>query len=116
MRGADLSEIKSFKPIEAGEAISPEVAETVTELMRGSESHSGGNGSRIASKTGTAEHGAVRGEYAPHVWYIAFAPDSDVAVAVVVENGGGQGQGATGASVAAPIGRALIDAVEQAGR
>ena len=116
VRGADLSEIKSFKPIEAGEAISPEVAETVTELMRGSESHSGGNGSRIASKTGTAEHGAVRGEYAPHVWYIAFAPDSDVAVAVVVENGGGQGQGATGASVAAPIGRALIDAVEQAGR
>lgn len=116
VRGADLSEIKSFKPIEAGEAISPEVAETVTELMRGSESHSGGNGSRIASKTGTAEHGAVRGEYAPHVWYIAFAPDSDVAVAVVVENGGGQGQGATGASVAAPIGRALINAVEQAGR
>ena len=115
VRGADLSEIKSFKPIEAGEAISPEIAETVTELMRGSESHSGGNGSRIASKTGTAEHGAVRGEYAPHVWYIAFAPDSDVAVAVVVENGGGQGQGATGASVAAPIGRALIDAVEQAG-
>lgn len=116
VRGADLSEIKSFKPIEAGESISPEVAETVTELMRGSESHSGGNGSRIASKTGTAEHGAVRGEYAPHVWYIAFAPDSDVAVAVVVENGGGQGLGATGASVAAPIGRALIDAVEQAGR
>lgn len=115
VRGADLSEIKSFKPIEADEAISPEIAETVTELMRGSESHSGGNGSRIASKTGTAEHGAVRGEYAPHVWYIAFAPDSDVAVAVVVENGGGQGQGATGASVAAPIGRALIDAVEQAG-
>lgn len=115
VRGADLSEIKSFKPIEAGEAISPEVAETVTELMRGSEAHSGGNGSRIASKTGTAEHGAVRGEYAPHVWYIAFAPDSDVAVAVVVENGGGQGLGATGASVAAPIGRALINAVEQAG-
>lgn len=116
VRGADLSEIKSFKPIKADEAVTPEIAQTVTELMRGSESHSGGNGSHIASKTGTAEHGAVRGEYAPHVWYIAFAPDSDVAVAVVVENGGGQGQRATGASVAAPIGRALISAVEQAGR
>ncbi|MDO5030269.1 MAG: penicillin-binding transpeptidase domain-containing protein [Corynebacterium sp.] len=116
VRKADLSEIKSFKPIKAEEAVTPEIAQTVTELMRASESHSGGNGSRIASKTGTAEHGAVRGEYAPHVWYIAFAPDADVAVAVVVENGGGQGQGATGASVAAPIGRAVIDAVEQAGR
>nr|WP_120492578.1 penicillin-binding transpeptidase domain-containing protein [Corynebacterium lactis] len=116
IRGTDLSEIKSFKPREAGEAVSPEIAKTVTELMRASEAHSGGNSAHIASKTGTAEHGAVRGEYAPHVWYIAFAPDSDVAVAVVVENGGGQGQGATGASVAAPIGRALIAAVEQAGR
>lgn len=115
VRGADLSELKSFKPIEAGEAVSPEIAATVTDLMRGSEAHSGGDARHIASKTGTAEHGAVRGEYAPHVWYIAFAPNSDVAVAVVVENGGGQGQGATGASVAAPIGRALIAAVEQAG-
>ncbi|ALA66396.1 penicillin-binding transpeptidase domain-containing protein [Corynebacterium lactis] len=116
IRGTDLSEIKSFKPREAGEAVSPEIAKTLTDLMRGSEAHSGGNSAHIASKTGTAEHGAVRGEYAPHVWYIAFAPDSDVAVAVVVENGGGQGQSATGASVAAPIGRALISAVEQAGR
>lgn len=116
IKGNDLSELKTIEPKEAGEAISPEIAQTLTELMRGSEAHSGGDSSHIVSKTGTAEHGATRGEYAPHVWYIAFAPDSDVAVAVVVENGGGQGQSATGASVAAPIGRAVIEAVERAGR
>lgn len=116
IKGNDLSDLKTIKPKEAGEAISPEIAKTMTELMRGSESHSGGNSAHIVSKTGTAEHGATRGEYAPHVWYIAFAPDSDVAVAVVVENGGGHGQGATGASVAAPIGREVINAVERAGR
>ena len=38
-----------------------------------------------------------------------------VAVAVLVENGGDRGQEATGGSVAAPIGRAVIDAaVKQA--
>lgn len=114
--GRDLSTLKTVKPKELGEAIHPDTAAIMTDLMRGSENNSGGNGSRIASKTGTAEHGETRGEYAPHVWYIAFAPDSDVAVAVVVENGGGQGQGATGGSVAAPLGRELIAAVEQVGR
>ncbi len=116
VRNNDLSEIRGFRAKEATQAISPEIAATLTELMRGSEAQSGGNPGHIASKTGTAEHGSVRGELAPHVWYIAFAPDSDVAVAVVVENGGGQGQSATGASVAAPIGRTVISAVEQASR
>lgn len=109
--GSDLSVIKAVEPKNLGEATTPEVAEQMTTLMRASEAHSGGNSNFIASKTGTAEHGAVRGEYAPHVWYIAFAPEADVAVAVVVENGGGRGQSATGASVAAPIGRAIINAV-----
>ena len=110
--GSDLSVIKAVEPKNLGQATSPEVAEQMTQLMRASEAHSGGNSNFIASKTGTAEHGAVRGEYAPHVWYIAFAPDADVAVAVVVENGGGRGQSATGATVAAPIGRAIINAVQ----
>ncbi|MEJ5918763.1 MULTISPECIES: penicillin-binding transpeptidase domain-containing protein [unclassified Corynebacterium] len=116
VQGRDMSELSATKPKEVNEAIHPDTAGMLTELMRASESYSGGNGGHIASKTGTAEHGEVRGEYAPHVWYIAFAPDSDVAVAVVVESGGGQGQSATGSSVAGPVGRELIAAVEGAGR
>lgn len=116
VQGQDLSTLKSTDPKRVNEAIHPDTAAMLTDLMRGSENGSGGDGGRIASKTGTAEHGSVRGELAPHVWYIAFAPDSDVAVAVVVESGGGQGAGATGASVAAPLGRDVISAVERAGR
>ena len=41
-----------------------------------------------------------------HAWFIAFAPIDDpvIALAVLVENGGG------GSSVAAPVARAVVDA------
>ncbi len=48
---------------------------------------------------------------------MAFAPadNPQVAVAVLVENGGNLGLSATGGKVAAPIGRAVIVAALQAG-
>lgn len=110
--GSDLKPLKSSKPKQVDEAISPEVADQLQELMVGSELHSGGDAS-IASKTGTAEHGEDSRNSNPHAWYIAFSTTSDVAVAVLVENGGDAGQEATGASVSAPIGRAVIRAAEQ---
>jgi peptidoglycan glycosyltransferase len=57
-------------------------------------------GVRVAGKTGTAESGTGTS----HAWFIAFAPadDPQVAVAVVVENGG------QGGSVAAPIAGQVI--------
>ena len=98
------------------EAIHPDTARVLTGLMHQAESWAGGNGSRVASKTGTAEHGSVRGQLAPHVWYIAFDEQADVAVSVVVENGGGHGQSATGGSVAGPVGRAVMQSVAASGR
>ena len=58
----------------------------------------------IASKTGTAEHGTDPKNTPPHAWYVAFAPadNPQVAVAVMVENGGDLGLDATGAKVAGP--------------
>ncbi len=112
--GADLNVIDETRPKEAGRAVSSEVASQLTELMRGSESF-GGGADNIASKTGTAEHGEDSRNSNPHAWYVAFGPsdDADVAVAVLVENGGDAGQAATGGSVAAPIGRAVINAAIQ---
>jgi len=65
-------------------------------------------GVEVAGKTGTAQ--TVEGA-APHAWFIAFAPVSNpqVAVAVLVENGGTLGSEATGGQVAAPIAKALIE-------
>jgi peptidoglycan glycosyltransferase len=67
-------------------------------------------GVQLAAKTGTAEHGSDPKHTPPHGWYVAFGPadNPQVAVAVLVENGGNEGLEATGGSLAEPIGRAVI--------
>lgn len=106
--GTDLRELRSTEPREITQAVSPEVAGELEDLMLASERNTAGGRSGIASKTGTAEHGAEGTP--PHTWYVAYLPDSDVAVAVVVKDGGGFGTSATGGQVASPIGRAVLDA------
>jgi peptidoglycan glycosyltransferase len=67
-------------------------------------------GVKVAGKTGTAQHGEGA---APHAWFTSFAPadDPQVAVAVVVEDGGSRGSEASGGRVAAPVAKAVIQAV-----
>ncbi|WP_291314494.1 penicillin-binding transpeptidase domain-containing protein [Corynebacterium sp. UBA2622] len=109
----DLTTLTENRPHELNEAITPEEAGTIRDLMFSSE-HStfGYNGNGYASKTGTAEHGEGA---APHTWYVAFDPAKDVAVAVVVKDGGGLGMSATGGQVSAPIGRAILNAAPGGG-
>ena len=105
---SQMQEVREFKPKEATEAITPETAAILRDLMFASErATSGYDGNSFASKTGTAEHGDG---LPPHTWYVAFDPDRDIAVAVVVKDGGNLGQSATGGQVAAPIGRAMLQA------
>ena len=93
-------------------ALSQHNAEVLTDMMIASESNTGGGHKvpdlTLASKTGTAEHGQGR---PPHGWYTAFGPadNPEIAVAVVVEDGGGQGMSATGSSIAAEVGRIVIN-------
>ena len=56
---------------------------------------------RVAGKTGTAQRGEGQ---LPHTWFVGFAPvdDPQIAVAVLVEEGGGVAD-ATGGAVAAPV-------------
>ena len=67
-------------------------------------------GVQVAGKTGTAQNG-VNDPYT--LWFTGFAPadNPQVVVAVVIENGGGHGQDAFGNQYAAPIGKAVIEAV-----
>ncbi|MBY6061857.1 penicillin-binding protein 2 [Microbacterium esteraromaticum] len=68
------------------------------------------DGVDVAGKTGTAQNG----EDAPYtLWFTGFAPadDPQVAVAVLVEDGGGKGQSGTGNELAAPIAKKVIEAV-----
>lgn len=110
---SDLSELRTTKSKELNQAITPEIAAQLTEMMRSSERAMPGGTNHLASKTGTAEHGEDSRNSNPHAWYIAFNPDADVAVAVVVKNGGDRGQAATGGSVAAPIGHAVLNAAQR---
>ena len=110
----DLTELQSFEPEVYSTPISADTSATMTQLMINNVSNGAGSNARIngvdvAGKTGTAENGD-----APYtLWFTGFAPANDpqVAVAVVVENGGGLGQSGFGNLVAAPIAKRVIEAV-----
>ncbi|GAA3997150.1 penicillin-binding protein 2 [Allokutzneria multivorans] len=112
----DVSVLSEIDPKQAERAMSSSSAETLKQMMIKSEERTQGGGKisgvTIASKTGTAEHGANPKQTKPHAWYVAFAPADKpkIAVVVMVEDGGDRGLEATGGSVAAPIGRAVIRA------
>lgn len=120
LKGPDLANISTTAPQQQRRAVSSQVAAKLTELMVGAEKVAQQKGAipgvQIASKTGTAEHGTDPRHTPPHAWYIAFAPAQapKVAVAVLVEDGGDR-LTATGGTLAAPIGRAVIEAALQGG-
>jgi peptidoglycan glycosyltransferase len=113
----DLSTVQGFSPqVKDDAAISPDVANALKAAMLQSEQNSGQLNKQpniqIASKTGTAEHGNDPKHTQPYGWYVAFAPadNPQIAVAVVVTAGGNYDAATIGALVAAPIGRAMINA------
>lgn len=107
--------VQTFEPDEWGRPMSAESAAQLTAMLV-SVTEPGGTGTAaalpgvdVAGKTGTAQHG--EGED-PHAWFVCFAPAQapEIAVAVVVLNGGNLGSEATGGQVAAPIARAVMEA------
>jgi peptidoglycan glycosyltransferase len=122
VQSPSLDVLDEATPDRLGRAMPVEVAKTLTDLMIGAENRTQGGGKitgvQIAAKTGTAEHGTDPKATPPHNWYVAFAPaeNPQIAVAVLVENGGDRSLEATGGSRAAPIGRAVIAAGLRSGR
>jgi penicillin-binding protein A len=111
----DLSELQVLKPSVYSTPISSTTAAEVTAMMvssvaDGAASNATIEGVQVAGKTGTAQNG-VNDPYT--LWFTGFAPadDPQVVVAVVVEDGGGNGQDSVGNEIAAPIGKAVIEAV-----
>lgn len=109
----------SLPGIGGAQALRPETARILREFMTGVVSSGTGRraaipGVQVAGKTGTAQQGEG---HPPTVWFVGFAPaeDARVAVAVVVEDGGDVGDEATGGAVAAPIARAVMEAVLASG-
>ncbi|WP_055589492.1 peptidoglycan D,D-transpeptidase FtsI family protein [Peterkaempfera griseoplana] len=117
----DLTTISQTKPKEMSRAFSPETAQKLQTLMQGvvESSHGTGYAARIpgvtvGGKTGTAQHGENNKEL-PYAWFISYAKTGDtpkVAVAVVVEsNEGDDRAGIAGGKLAAPVAKAIMEAV-----
>ena len=114
-RAGPVGTARCSRPTVYGTPISSATADEVRDMMissvaDGAASNARIEGVQVAGKTGTAQNG-VSDPYT--LWFTGFAPadDPQVVVAVVVENGGGQGQDAVGNQIAAPIGKAVLEAV-----
>jgi len=113
--GADLSVQQTFENTEFGRALEADLAAQLAAMMVANVSDGAASGARIdgvdvGGKTGTAENGSGQ----PYtLWFTGFAPAQDprVAVAVVVEDGGGEGQSGSGDAIAAPIAKKVMEAV-----
>lgn len=108
---------RTFDPEPLGRAFGQGIASQIRDMMVAVVSNGTGTsaqmeGTEVAGKTGTAQ--TVEGA-SPHAWFISFAPadDPQLAVAVIVENGGSLGSEATGGAVAAPIARQVLEAHRQ---
>jgi penicillin-binding protein A len=106
--------IRRFGPEPYNRAMSGDNAAALTQMMvqvvqAGTATAAQIPGVSVAGKTGTAQ--TAEGA-APHAWFVAFAPaeDPEIAVAVVILNGGDLGSEATGGQLSAPIAKQVIEA------
>ena len=112
VRDSKAEVLETYQPKPWMEAVPPEVARAVRDMMVGVvAAGSGANaqipGVAVAGKTGTAQTGLGTS----HTWFIAFAPAEAprVAVAVMLENQSSANE-FTGGALAAPIARDVIAA------
>jgi peptidoglycan glycosyltransferase len=113
VRGPDLAILQTTRPSQYEQSMTTLNAAQLTEMMvnvvdNGTGSNAQIPGVRVAGKTGTAQTGNDNPAVA---WFVAFAPAQapQVAVAVVVEDAGAPE--VSGNQLAAPIARAVIEAV-----
>jgi cell division protein FtsI/penicillin-binding protein 2 len=114
----NLSTIAQTSPKKMSQPLSPDNAQKLQQMMEtvvqsGTGTKAQIPGVRVGGKTGTAQHG-VNNDKKPYAWFVSYAmtdQGSPVAVAVVVEDGAADRQDITGGGLAAPIAKAVMEAV-----
>lgn len=120
----DLTVEKEYTPEQFSQPISKKTADLITQMMERGVDTSDGlaqkaaiDGVRVAGKTGTAENGNdADGNPLPYtLWFTGFAPvdDPQVAVAVVIADGGGEAYENVGGSYDLPtaVAKQVMEAV-----
>lgn len=112
---ANLTLLDKGQPSERTRSITTSTAESLKRMMlaavsSGVSSNAQIPGVKVAGKTGTAQNGP-KDPYT--LWFTGFAPADapQVAVTVVIEDGGGMGQNGRGNTLAAPIAKKVMQAV-----
>jgi penicillin-binding protein A len=115
VRTADLKTVSETKPESLHQAVTPEVASQLTQMMVDVVQNGTGkpgriSGVQVAGKTGTAQTAKDR---PPFAWFTAFAPadDPQVAVAVMIEDANVPRDDIAGGKLAAPIAKDVMEAV-----
>ncbi|MEU8512690.1 penicillin-binding protein 2 [Kitasatospora sp. NPDC048722] len=117
-RSASLTTISKHTEKQFSQAMSPTTAQKMQDLMvsvveNGTGTNAKIPGVQVGGKTGTAQHGEDNAGL-PFAWFTSWAKTSDgqsVAVAVVVEDGSQNRDGISGGRLAAPIAKAVMQAV-----
>jgi cell division protein FtsI/penicillin-binding protein 2 len=116
-QSANLSTISQTKPQVMSQPLTAANAQKLQTMMEDVVQNGTGttaqiNGVTVGGKTGTAQHGVNNADN-PYAWFVAFAKvgnSSPIAVAVVIEASSTQRSEISGAGLAAPVAKAMIQA------
>ncbi|MCU1658294.1 MAG: pbpA [Pseudonocardiales bacterium] len=123
--GPTLSVLSDAKPTQVSQVLDSGLDQQLQTMMEGvitSPEGTGGaakitdiSGVVVGGKTGTADTGIFKNgtQTPPHAWFSGFAlknGNPKIAVAVIIENGGVNGNETTGGLAAAPVAKAVMEA------
>jgi len=116
VRAPNLDVLETTEPEPLHEAITPDVAAELTQMMESVVTNGTGSAAAmpdvaVGAKTGTAQSDDER---KPYAWFVSFAPadDPQIAVAVFVQDATGVARDdVSGGGLAGPIAKAMMEAV-----
>jgi len=127
---SNLSVLTDTKQTQVNQVIDPTLDEDLKAMMQGVITSPEGTGQAanitdipgvtVGGKTGTADTGIFEHgkETPPHAWFSGYALQNGnpkIAVAVIIENGGVDGNETTGGLAAAPVAKAVMEAYLKSG-
>ena len=122
---SNFSVLSQTQPTQLSQVLDPTLDQQLLQMMVGVVKNPEGTGGpadigdipgvTVGGKTGTADTGIFKNgkQTPPHAWFAGFALQNGqpkIAVAVIIENGGVNGNETTGGLAAAPVARAVMEA------